>query len=271
MITFIPVGGLANRMRSINAVASLANEFNQEPLRIFWFKDQGLNCLFKDLFEPITIRNIQLKEASTIDQIIFDRPRTKNLHLPRIFQKVLFDSCIYEQDSRDVCFDYLSWKQHTPRAYIASFTQFYPSKYPMKELFTPLPSIKKEIEAACTPFTSHTIGIHIRRSDHTAAIHKSPTEAFIMQMEKELEQHESVSFFIASDSEEDKQKLKKRFGNRIITLNHPTQRNSSEGIKNAVIDMYTLAGTQKIFGSFGSSYSEIAAQIGNCKLITITQ
>lgn len=50
MLTFIPVGGLANRMRSISSAISLSDGDN---MHIYWFKDQGLNCRFDQLFKPI--------------------------------------------------------------------------------------------------------------------------------------------------------------------------------------------------------------------------
>lgn len=41
---------------------------------------------------------------------------------------------------------------------------------------------------------------------------------------------------------------------------------SLEGIREGVADMYTLARTQKIYGSFQSSFSNIAAQLGRVPL-----
>ena len=64
MITFVPVGGLANRIRSIQSAISLSGD---DELRIYWFKDQGLNCNFYQLFEPIPLQNVTLKETNGID------------------------------------------------------------------------------------------------------------------------------------------------------------------------------------------------------------
>lgn len=40
MITLVPVGGLANRMKAIDAAIALAQKVSTE-LRIIWYKDQG--------------------------------------------------------------------------------------------------------------------------------------------------------------------------------------------------------------------------------------
>ena len=53
-LTLIPVGGLANRMRTINSVIEFCNGDNRD-LSIIWFLDHGLNCSFYDLFQPIEV------------------------------------------------------------------------------------------------------------------------------------------------------------------------------------------------------------------------
>ena len=45
-----------------------------------------------------------------------------------------------------------------------------------------------------------------------------------------------------------------------------TDRNSLEGMKFAVVDLFCLSKTKKIIGSVGSSYSQIAAEIGGIEV-----
>lgn len=45
-----------------------------------------------------------------------------------------------------------------------------------------------------------------------------------------------------------------------------TDRNSLEGMKFAVLDLFCLSKTNKIIGSVGSSYSQIAAEIGGIEV-----
>lgn len=51
-ITFVPVGGLANRMRSIASVITLAQQ-TKSYVNIIWFQDWALHAPFHKLFEPI--------------------------------------------------------------------------------------------------------------------------------------------------------------------------------------------------------------------------
>ena len=66
--------------------------------------------------------------------------------------------------------------------------------------------------------------------------------------------------------DEVKESLESKYPNRIITLMDDTDRNSLEGMKFAVLDLFCLSKTNKIIGSVGSSYSQIAAEIGGIEV-----
>ena len=107
MITFVPVGGLANRMRAIHSAISLAEN---DEVRICWFKDKGLNSCFHQLFQPISLSNVKLKEANLWDKILLDRPRRKNFHFPKLYQTIWFDACLYEHQTYANHIDFKQWK-----------------------------------------------------------------------------------------------------------------------------------------------------------------
>jgi hypothetical protein len=271
-ITLVPVGGLANRMKAIDAAVGLAQEANAR-LHIIWFKDKGLNCRFDQLFRSLELKGVTLKEASWTDKLIFDRPRRKNFHLPRLFQRVLFDDCIYEHEATQRFyrkFDFLSWTQGK-NVYIASCVYFHPQTVrPLFRIFQPIEKIQEQIKAFTDSFSRPTMGIHIRRTDNIASISQSPTELFIEKMREEICKNEDCQFYVATDSEEEKIRLKDIFGERILTLPRAADRNSIAGMQDALVELYVLSHTRKIMGSMQSSYSETAAQISNirCELLT---
>ena len=51
-ITFVPVGGLANRMRAVASAVTLAAKSDSD-LSIVWFQDWALNAPFSQLFKPV--------------------------------------------------------------------------------------------------------------------------------------------------------------------------------------------------------------------------
>ncbi|MCF2609404.1 hypothetical protein I6E75_03920 [Prevotella copri] len=66
--------------------------------------------------------------------------------------------------------------------------------------------------------------------------------------------------------DEVKESLKSKYPNRIITLMDDTDRNSLEGMKFAMVDLFCLSKTRKIIGNVASSYSQIAAEIGGIEI-----
>ena len=88
-------------------------------------------------------------------------------------------------------------------------------------------------------------------------------------IDKELEANAELSVFLATDSEAVKADMRKRYGKRILTAEAAADRNSVSGIQDGILDLYTLAGTRRIYGSFRSSFSELAAELGNIPLTTV--
>ncbi len=270
MIYLIPVGGLANRMRAIASAISLAQDCSSS-LNIIWFKDKGLNCNFQDIFSLFSLPSVYIREAGFLDLLIYDRPRNKNFHFPKIFQLAKFDNCLYEYEIRALKkdqFDFLDWAKEK-KVYIASHDIFYPFHFSLLKNFKPLSFVSDIIEERYKLFTPDTIGIHLRRTDHSTSILKSPTELFIEAMENEVKMNNNTCFYLATDSESDKNLLCKRFPNRIITSEKKVSRSTLDGMREAVADLFLLSRTKKVFGSSQSSFSEIAAMLSDIECMIL--
>lgn len=268
-ITFIPVGGLANRMRAVASAVTLAKKTDSE-LSIVWFQDWALNAPFCQLFKPVDREIARLRDASQLDYALLDRPRSKNFHFPLLFQKLTFKSCLYERSITPLCnqrFDFERWAKEGRCVYMASYTAFqtYDNAW-ISRLFIPVEEIVEEVENRCRNFSDTMIGVHIRRTDNLASIRQSPIELFYQKLDKEIEANDKTGIYVATDSEEVKQAMKERYGDRILSSEKQADRGSLEGIRDGIADMYTLARTQKIYGSFQSSFSDMAAQIGGAPL-----
>ena len=135
-----------------------------------------------------------------------------------------------------------------------------------KHLFHPVGPILDEMQGYHEQFSAHTIGMHIRRTDNKESIERSPLSLFVDAARREIDQHDDTRIFLATDDEGTKTALKAEFGNRIITSSKPAARNSIAGIRGGVAELWMLASTSTIYGSAGSSYSVMAARIGDNNL-----
>lgn len=261
-IKIIPTGGLCNRLRAIATTIAIAKHYNCS-LSIYWNNNRGLKANFADLFEPIHIEKVHLIENT---QWLYHINGTKDYLLRKWFlrlgnEQVVFNHSIYTQG--DI---YQKLKSNYKGNLL--LISCYPmcTDYQIQNIFVPKRDLQLRIDQITSTFSKNMIGVHIRRTDNIASIKSSPIDVFIHLMQLEIEKEDTVKFYVASDEEEVKKELQDKFPGRVITLMDDTSRDSLEGMKFAVVDLFCLSKTKKILGSVASSYSQIAAEIGGIKI-----
>ena len=266
---FVPAGGLANRIRAALSAIALAQHTGGD-VEVLWFQDWALHAAFRDLFSPLSLPpNVRIKEASVCDLWVFDRPRRKNFHVLALFQKLIFDARLYEHQIdalRKGGFDFAEWAARG-RTYLAAYLSFYP--YPARllhEVFRPVPEVQAVIDRRCAGFSPYTVGVHVRRTDNALSVEHSPLELFFARIDEELAAHDDLCVYLATDSEEVKQAMRRRYAGRVVCAESKADRSSVQGIREGMADLFTLARTRKVYGSFYSSFSELAAELGGIPL-----
>lgn len=262
MYIFYPVGGLANRMRVIDSAYKLSSDTNRS-FRVFWKKDKGLNCDFNSIWLP-------KKEIRDTDSKLlhnFFKLRRKS-GIFRVFLKFLEKSRLVKVISDDefvslfeTGFNFKSLKNYR-FCVISSFSHFYKKK-PFFEMFELQPENEKLIDLETAAFDQQTIGVHIRRTDNKVSIEHSPLEFFIDRMKKEQAENPGANFYLATDDPEVKSQFKNLFGEKLITPQGKLSRDNREGIIQAVVEMYALSRSSKIYGSYFSSFTEVGGILGD--------
>ncbi|MFY0607745.1 MAG: hypothetical protein JXR10_13595 [Cyclobacteriaceae bacterium] len=278
MLTLKPTGGLCNRMLAIDSAIQICRETNS-PLHIHWVKNHYLNASFFELFEPFMVSDIKITihETSQKEVLYSDKelPHTKQKiynWLIKRYQLLHFDQVYHSYETTrmiELGHDF-STEIKNKNVLITSWTRLIPGNLD-QTLFIPTSHIQEYISKLTSKFSANNIGVHIRRSDHLDAIANSPTELFIKKMNEEIAVNEDTCFFVASDSLREKQQLKSIFKDRIITSDaEDGDRNSSTGMQMAMIDLYCLSKTKKIYGSFSSTFSSVASELKNADFEEIT-
>ncbi|TSD65871.1 hypothetical protein FFF34_000280 [Inquilinus sp. KBS0705] len=275
MITAEPFGGLANRMRVIASCIALKQVLKTQ-LTIVWNENAELNCPYHLLFEDEGIFNIRPKNKldyhtrSLNHMSGLQKLKTKLVNKITGINYTLNDSDILnlvlpgKLDIHEVV-------RQNKNVYIQTCQEFGVADMAYKH-FKPTSALSKKINDITDAFNPYTIGVHIRRTDNKQAIQNSPISLFIAQMHKELEQQNATKFFLCTDDIAVQDTMKAEFGDKVL-IHHKEviDRNSVKGIQDALIDMYCLAKTSKILGSYWSSFSEVAAKLYNTPLQTIKQ
>ncbi len=249
MIIIQPSGGLCNRIRSINSAWTLAKK-KGVPLKVLWLNAPELNCPFEKLFQPT--------EEFSLSNIYSLRSPEK-LFLQLTARRRLDNRDILENKT-GVTLNDAFFRSLPDSVYIFTWEQFYPTED--YHLFVPTAAVQKRIDGFTSRFASHMVGVHIRRTDNVSAIGKSGTDAFIRAMEAEIAADPQVQFFLATDERAEEAVLRQAFPGRILSNEERVlKRDSEAGMQDAMVDLYCLAATDKILGSYWSSFTDVAAEM----------
>lgn len=255
-LTVEPTAGLANRMRVVAASLELAERL-QCPLRLVWTRTGALGCRFDELFEPIA--------GVTIAEHAWTTSRIERLIGSRSGFYTYLTSPDIEPRSHGGGFDDLAQAR---RPYLITFSRFLPSPGRLAAL-RPIAEVARVVESTAASFTPHTIGVHIRRGDEdpsTSGPLTAPLEFFLAAMQARLDAEPQTNFFLACDSRREEARVLQTFGPRVTTLPKSLDRRTREAIRAALVDLLCLSRTPLILGSFYSSFSEMAAEIGGARL-----
>ena len=249
MIIIQPSGGLCNRMRVINSAWELARK-RGDRLTVLWYLCPELNCSFEALFRPVKeIRVINIRSLKDPRKLFYQltaRQRFGNADILKNKTDGILHQDFYESLKNPV--------------YLFTWEHFYPSHD--YHFYVPAAPIQKRIDMLTASFGKRCVGVHIRRTDNTISMGKSTTEQFIALMKKELDAYPETCFFLATDDSKEEALLRKTFPGRIISNETRTlSRNSEAGMHDALLDLYCLAATEKLIGSYWSSFTDIAADM----------
>ena len=264
-ITLIPYAGLCNRLNAILSGLAYKKKHPETELAIFWHKWFHCNCRFRDLFK-------QLPHPYTpVNELVYqikDIPGHKlNFNIPNLFRGLWYDCTFLDKDKADE-FDILTHGKE--RVYVHHANRFCKEEitHSLSNIFIPTDELQSRIDKITKYWNSkYIIGLHIRRTDNIDAITNSTDEYFYSVIDNEIKLNNNVQFYIASDDSDIKKTLFEKYGNRIITPQLCLNRYSLQGMKDAVIDLYCLGMTRKIYGSVHSTYSTFAARLFNKEII----
>jgi hypothetical protein len=296
----LPTDGLCNRMRAIDSAITLSNQLGRN-LRVIWVKNTLLSSSFYKLFrkiddlEVIESRNEYLPGLK-LNLFPKNNPATANA-ITRVpasmlwkFRKRNWDikGCVFYNEllaisnqkfmndtpeSSQTSYDLIQKKIKESLTsghsnYIASCWRLCPDQEYYKH-FTPIPELTERIDSISATF-NHTLGLHIRRTDHKEAMATSSLDKFINLIEQKIRENTNSTFFVATDDAGTETMLRNKFGERILSNKKSSfSRNDEQGIQDAVVDLYCLSRTKKIFGSFRSSFSQVAGDISRIEVETV--
>ncbi len=265
------IGGLCNRMRAIATACRLASASNRR-LRVIWHSNDELRAPFNELFCPLP-DDITLYEPSDVEYALkWEMPRKKNLYASALYQTLAYKA-VYSDTSNLIRYcgrdEALRQEICSMKGNILIISGLSIGGYDaerMRMMFKPSQAVARIIESRTSRFDAHTVGVHIRRTDNVRSIEDSPLHLFVGEMERILQQEPLTRFFLATDDAGVMRELTGRFGDKIICGDDNVSRDTLRGMMHATADLWALASTSRILGSFYSSFTDLAAVLGDIPL-----
>lgn len=262
-IDIVPYCGLGNRI-SVLANAIALKDATSHELTVFWDKTPDCQAWFDELFLPINGLRVE-----RLSKFYMKSPGKEQLWLPRLLRTFVYRKCYKARCIHDN--DMLLTEPSTEgRIFIEGNRPFCPLPEPKKLscCLVPVPDIQQRIDRFVARYTSFTIGVHVRRTDHRDVIASNPLQAYVKAMHLQVEQHPDCLFYVASDDVTVKSYMRRLFPDRVITLDDLSlDRNSVRGMQDSVLELFCLAKTHLIIGSKGSTYSELAAKLFDTTIV----
>lgn len=262
-------------MRVLASCMCLQDSVSQH-FTYYWKQDEELNATFEDLFEPlpgIVIHSMPFKQR------LLDYRKIR-YGIWKKFIRVFYRYFLYDAIWSDIEIQQLKRRTdlnkllelpENKRVLIWTCEEF-GNNLNYFNYFRPKQSLLEEINRRSAEFPEVIYGIHIRQTDQIVSIRKSPVSLFIHKMEEVLKLEPEAHFYVSTDEPKVQEQLIQQFGSKILLLeNKSFTRNSLQGMEAAVLDMFLLSKTRKIYGSFWSSFNEVAARLGQIPLEQLTK
>jgi len=253
--------GLSNRLRAIASALAISHKTHRK-FRLIWNLDDHVNAPFHELFSNDfdVWENIELAEFSGEN---FDRYNYMDME-----PGAIKNERIRAQSTNHI---------YVRSAYILNFPEV--TEKDIHNALITLKPIDKIMNLMAHINVTGAIGVHVRNKDPKVEIpglaentytgpawelltkyrRMSGFLPFATEMEFILAKDPNQKFFISSDTKELKQQIIDKFKDNTLHLDiNGCEDRSVKCQQYAVADLWALGSTDRILGSFWSSYSEVA-------------
>lgn len=267
MIIIEPCAGLGNRLLALSSAYAVAKQLNRE-LVVLWKREVGCNIKAAELFElPVSVIEVSENgmKKEPVAQIKGDMEKKKWRKKASRFLECDDVERIKQEGGYEALLEIIKAE---PVIYMKSFGPICELNASSFRFLKPSALIEQKGAALFGQLDAETVGVHVRRTDHTDAIANSPLQLFIEAMKEEIVSGRAKSFFVATDDKTVRDELKEQLPDVRLIFNESgiIDRDSKEGLEDALIEMLALSRCNKILGSYNSTFSLIPSYIGDIPL-----
>lgn len=267
MIIIEPCAGLGNKLLGLASAYSVAQKLKRE-LIVIWKREVGCNVKAAELFD-LPMKVIEISENGYSKEPFAHIAGNQSKKKWRGKASRFLECGDVERIKKEEGYaGLLHVIEQEPVIYIKAFGPVCELDAHCFSFLKPSGKVEQKGSTLFGQLNQDTVGVHIRRTDHTDAIANSPLSLFADRMKKETEVHAGTDFFVATDDEGVRNELKEQLPGARLIYNESgiIDRNSKAGLEDAFIEMLALSRCRKILGSYNSTFSLIPSYIGDIPL-----
>jgi len=244
--------GLGNRIKCLVSCMSISNQIEKSQLLLGWVQSANFNCQFHDLFDNEFFLYDDLKQQINQD----DQPKKfiNTWQLVSSLGELSFNPKVKASRPKRIDFKYHLIEPQIIQSFLEYFNQL-----KVKQ------TILDEVESFENKFDQNTISVALRT---WAGCEQREHMFKIDNVYSILDRYPSAQFFVSCDSSQIVEQIQKRYDQQVLTYPLRTdrgERNSKEGIQDALIELLLLSKNSKLKASRVSTFSEVAWWFGGCK------
>lgn len=266
--------GLCNRIRALLS-GLLLSKISKRKFVLIWEKDYHCDCYFNDLFDRSGFDVYSSTDILNDNNNIFIYNYMENEDNPAKTKKINYNlpTDIYIKTAYVLVHPELKWKEEN---------KIFKKLIIKKDIYRKIVEFKKKFNI------KNCLGIHIRsqlpseqneydhpqnwkKDSHEKILHwrsLSSLDRFMALLDKLMKRKSLVIFFVATDEEKNIKILQEKYKERIYFVNRTVFDRSKEQIQYALIDLILLSNCHEIFGSYWSSFSEVAHRLSGKEKIS---
>ena len=261
------MAGLCNRIKSLLSAMRIAEFNNGLEVKIDWPLTPAVGeCHFTDLFENknMIIRKPDYPPQSKIYNLWRFAILPNDPIPPNFFQggvrynnNIKFNGFSHNNNGRNIDLEFDRIPEEIRLDYLKQL-----KKLKIKN------NILQEVKNFSKKFNNNTVSVQIRSWNDDPIKQKLFN---INDFYKLMDSMENNNFFVTADTPEIIEKMKKRYGDKIITrenyketMGH-RERGQKQGVIDAMIDLLLLSKNKTLIGTYVSTFSEMSWWFSNCK------
>lgn len=192
MIIIEPCAGLGNKLLGMSSAYAVAQKLNRE-LIVMWKREVGCNVKAEELFD-LPFRVIEISENGYSKEPVAHF-RGNQLKRNGARRQTVFGVRGCGSDQKQKGYEgLLAVIEKEPVIYIKSFGPLCELDAASLAFLKPSAGILQKGEPLFSQLGAKTVGVHVRRTDHTEAIANSPLSLFADKMRQEMTEVPGTDF-----------------------------------------------------------------------------